>query len=107
MNQKQFMFTQYLAALNNEHPFTAETHAMREGALEALPALMDSEPELFQFNNTSLEQLMTAYFLCTYCHTPNKHKIKKSINRLLRDNMISHGIFDAEPPANPPKLPPR
>lgn len=91
MDQQRFMLSQFLAALNNEHAFTPETHAMREQALEVLPDLLESG---FELDNVSLDQLMTAYFLCTYCHTPKKHAIKGSINRLMRHNMAHHEIVD-------------
>lgn len=105
MNQNKFMLSQYLSAVCNEHPFTQNMHDMRESALEALPALLNSQH--IDLNDTSLDQLMTAYFLCTYCHSKKKHDIKKSINKILRNNMKHHGIEDMEIVSKPKRNPPR
>ncbi len=95
VNKNQFMVNQYLAALNNEHAFTKDMHLMREEALVMLPELLAEDAVgSLKFDNMSLDQLMTAYFMCTYCHTPKKHEIKKAINWLLRTNMLSNEIDD-------------
>lgn len=88
--QKQFMIRNMLATLNNEHALTKDAHMAREAALEYLPELMEQEGVVL--DNLSLDQMLTAYFMCTYAHHPKKHRIKRSINRILQDNMTRNGI---------------
>lgn len=88
MDRDSFVMHQMLAILNNEMCLTPERHARREDALETLPRLMDSIP----VGQIDLDQTLSAYFMCSYAHTPKKHNIKKSINRILRQILLDHGV---------------
>lgn len=94
ISEKRLAAERYLAALNGDHAITPELHALREEALEVLPALLlelDGAKELRDF---PLEMMLAAYFMCSYCVTPRKHEIKRAINKILRKNLYEHGIVD-------------
>lgn len=94
-SKEQFVLSQLLSAASNEFAFDKASHDARESAIELLPLLLDN-PDALTLNETTLGQLTTIYFLCTYCHTPKKHDVKLAINRVLRKALLAAGIQDIE-----------
>src|SRR5688572_27126708 len=88
----KFVLHQLLAAASNEFAFDKTAHDARESALELLPSLLDQ----VELNETTLGQLTTIYFLCTYCHTPAKHDVKKAINRVIRRALLQADVQDID-----------
>ncbi|WP_345813189.1 adhesin [Paraburkholderia sp. PREW-6R] len=68
-------------------------HAKRERMIEWLPAVLDTIDDLDDLPNSAV---CAAYMHCSYSLLPQRHAIKRSINRLVRNKLQTLGLLDWE-----------
>jgi len=89
-NDKDLMQARlYLAALGTDNALTEDAHLRREESLGALPALLAN----FNTSQLAIDQLCTAYMMCSYGERFDKHTIKLAINALFKREMLHEGIL--------------
>ncbi|MFY0479891.1 hypothetical protein [Achromobacter marplatensis] len=80
-----------LAQLGARQCVTPAAYARREVILEWLPGKLDVLPDL---DGIPLAALYDTYMHCSYGTLASKHDIKRGINKLLRQSLVSSGIRD-------------
>lgn len=68
-------------------------HAKRERLLEWLPGAMDTIEDLDDLPNGAV---CGAYMHCSYSTSPDRHVLKRSINRLVRKKLDTLGLLEHE-----------
>ena len=79
----------YLATLGTDNAITEDAHLRREDALGELPAMLAN----FDTTELAIDQLATAYMMCSYGERFDKHAIKLAINALFKREMLHEGII--------------
>ena len=86
----------YLSLLSAKPITSLEGHARRERLLELAPRLQPAElPRTLDH----LVLLSSGWMLCSYGERRDKHRVKPTLNRVLRAWMLAGGMSDAELPA--------
>jgi hypothetical protein len=75
-------------------------HEKRERLLDWLPGALDSIEDL---DDLPTAAVCGAYMHCSYSTSPDRHAIKRSINKLVRKKLATLGLLDHE--ANVPRTP--
>ncbi|HEY4318236.1 MAG TPA: peptide transporter [Herbaspirillum sp.] len=97
----------FMALLSPRFLGTQAAHSKREALLAWLPAHLE---EIETLNILPLGILHDAYMHCSYADLPQRHAIKRPINRLIRKELLARGLQDVAPavvvpgPASAPAL---
>jgi hypothetical protein len=83
----------FLALLSPRFLATPVAHAKREALLGWLPARLD---EIEEVNVLPLGILHDVYMHCSYADRPDRHAIKRPINRLIRKKLAEMGLQNIE-----------
>lgn len=82
----------YLSLLSAKPITSAAGHARRERLLDLAPQLPAAElPRTLDH----LVLLSSAWMLCSYAERRDKHEVKRTLNRILREWMLKGGMSDA------------
>jgi glycosyltransferase involved in cell wall biosynthesis len=81
----------FLALLSPRFLGTEASHSKREALLGWLPARLEEVEDLDQL---PLAILHDVYVHCSYADLPQKHEIKRTINRLIRRKIVKEGLGD-------------
>jgi hypothetical protein len=84
----------FLALLSPRFLGTPVAHAKREALLGWLPAHLD---EIESLGLLPLGILHDVYMHCSYADLPQRHAIKRPINRLIRKQLAAAGLHDIAP----------
>ncbi len=79
---------------------TPAAHAKREAVLRWLP---DRLVRFGRIEPLPLYILHDAYMHCSYADQPERHAVKRAINRLMRGELAAAGLTDLESPSAPPR----
>jgi hypothetical protein len=81
----------YMALLSPRFLGTEASHSKREALLGWLPGRLEEVEDLDQL---PLAILHDVYVHCSYADLPQKHEIKRTINRLIRRKVVQQGLND-------------
>jgi hypothetical protein len=83
--------TLFMALLSPRFLGTEAAHSKREALLGWMPAHLEEVEDLDQL---PLAILHDVYVHCSYADLPQKHEIKRTINRLIRRKVLQQGLND-------------
>ena len=83
----------YVALLSPRFLGTEAAHSKREALLGWMPSHLE---EVRDLDELPLAILHDVYVHCSYADLPQKHEIKRPINRLIRSKLLQQGLNDFE-----------
>jgi hypothetical protein len=95
---KQLAAALFMALLSPRFLGTPAAHSKREALLGWLPAHLE---EIETLNILPLGILHDVYMHCSYADLPERHAIKRPINRLIRKELGKMGLHDVAPAVVP------